>query len=88
MAGIALHAVQPARVNRNHGSLHVYEIVFAQSGVLLTEEMSGLGRTSQGLCIRDPEEPLAGCQCLPGAFRAATRVPQPAVACKLRIFSG
>ena len=37
MAGIALHAVQTARVNRNNGSLHVYQIVFAQSGVLMTE---------------------------------------------------
>jgi hypothetical protein len=35
MARIALHAVQTARVNRNNGSLHVYQIVFAQSGVLL-----------------------------------------------------
>jgi hypothetical protein len=43
MAGIALHAVQTARVNRNNGSLHIYQIVFAQSGVLLAEEMSGLG---------------------------------------------
>jgi hypothetical protein len=33
MAGVALHAVQTARVNRNYGSLHVYQIVFAQSGV-------------------------------------------------------
>ena len=33
MARIALHAVQTARVNRNYGSLHVYQIVFAQSGV-------------------------------------------------------
>lgn len=76
MAGIALHAIQTTRVNRNNGSLHVYQIVFAQSGVLLTEEMSGLGRTNQGLC------------CLPGAFSAAIRVPQHAVACKSRIFSG
>jgi hypothetical protein len=30
VAGIALHAVQPTRVNRNHGSLHVNQIVFAQ----------------------------------------------------------
>jgi hypothetical protein len=33
MAGIALHTVQTARVNRNYGSLHVYQIVFAQSGM-------------------------------------------------------
>jgi hypothetical protein len=45
MPRITLHAVQTARVNRNHGSLHIYQIVFAQSGVPLTEEMSGLGRT-------------------------------------------
>ncbi|HVQ17178.1 MAG TPA: hypothetical protein VMS40_26420 [Vicinamibacterales bacterium] len=32
MAGIALHAIQTARVNRNNGSLHIYQIVFAQSG--------------------------------------------------------
>jgi hypothetical protein len=32
MPGVALHAVQPARVNRNHGSLHINQIVFAQSG--------------------------------------------------------
>jgi len=45
--GVTLHAVQPTRVNRNYGSLHVYQIVFAQSGVLLTElkKMSGWGRT-------------------------------------------
>jgi len=34
MSGIALHAVQTARMNRNYGSLHVYQIVFAQSGSL------------------------------------------------------
>jgi hypothetical protein len=32
MPGVALHAVQPARVNRNYGSLHINQIVFAQSG--------------------------------------------------------
>jgi hypothetical protein len=30
VTGVALHAVQPTRVNRNHGSLHVDQIVFAQ----------------------------------------------------------
>jgi hypothetical protein len=39
MAGIALYAVQTAGVNRHHGSLHIYQIVFAQSGVLLTENV-------------------------------------------------
>jgi hypothetical protein len=43
MARIALHAVQTARVNRNNGSLHVYQIVFAQSGVLLNRGNVRLG---------------------------------------------
>jgi hypothetical protein len=30
MAGIALDPIKPARVNRNHGPLHVNQIVFAQ----------------------------------------------------------
>jgi hypothetical protein len=30
VAGVALHAVQPAAVNRHHGALHVDEIVLAQ----------------------------------------------------------
>ena len=30
MPGVTLHAVQPTRVNRNHGSLHINQIVFAQ----------------------------------------------------------
>jgi hypothetical protein len=32
VAGVALHAVQPTGMNRNHGSLHIYQIVFAQEG--------------------------------------------------------
>ena len=31
VAGVALHAVQPAAVHRHHGALHVNEIVLAQS---------------------------------------------------------
>jgi hypothetical protein len=31
MAGIALHAVKPAAVHRDHGSLHVNQIVLAQT---------------------------------------------------------
>jgi hypothetical protein len=57
VAGVALHAVQPTRVNRNYGSLHVNQIVFAQSGVLLTEEMSGLGRTK--VATRVPQHAAA-----------------------------
>lgn len=30
VAGIALHSIKPAGVNRHDGSLHVYQIVFAQ----------------------------------------------------------
>ena len=30
MSGVALHAVEPTRVNRHHRSLHVNQIVFAQ----------------------------------------------------------
>ena len=89
MARITLHAVQTARVNRNHGSLHVYQIVFAQSGVLLNRrEMSGLGRTSQGLFGISSAERLAGSSVFRGAFRAATRVPHRAFACKFHVFSG
>ena len=58
MAGIALHAVQTARVNRNHGSLHIYQIVFAQSGVLLTEEkMSGLAEPAKGSALEIQKSP-------------------------------
>ena len=32
VAGVALHAVQPAAVHRDHGALHVDEIILAQSG--------------------------------------------------------
>jgi hypothetical protein len=30
MAGVALHAIQPARMNGDYRPLHVYQIVFAQ----------------------------------------------------------
>ena len=30
VAGVALHAVEPAAVNRHHGALHIDEIVLAQ----------------------------------------------------------
>ena len=31
VAGIALHAVKPAAVNRYHGALHINEVVLAQN---------------------------------------------------------
>jgi hypothetical protein len=85
MARVALHAVQPARVNRNYGSLHVNQIVFAQSGVLLTEEMSGLAEPAKGSALEIPRA-LGWLPVSPGAFCAATRVPQHAAACKSRVF--
>jgi hypothetical protein len=32
VAGVTLHAVETAAVNRHHGTLHVNQIVLAQSG--------------------------------------------------------
>src|SRR4030095_580752 len=51
VASVALHAVQPTGVNRDHGSLHVNQIVFAQRGVLVTEVVSGFRRPA----IRVPQ---------------------------------
>jgi hypothetical protein len=34
MARITLHSIQPARMDRHDGSLHVYQIVFAQQLIL------------------------------------------------------
>ena len=34
VARVALHAIQPARVNRDHCALHVNQIVFAQQLIL------------------------------------------------------
>jgi hypothetical protein len=36
MAGVALHAVETATVNRHHGALHVDEIVLAQLLAILS----------------------------------------------------
>jgi hypothetical protein len=34
MTGVALHAIEPAGVDRNHRSLHINQIVFAQQLIL------------------------------------------------------
>ena len=36
VAGVALHAVETAAVNRHHGALHVDEIVLAQTPAILS----------------------------------------------------
>jgi hypothetical protein len=50
VAGVALHAVQPAAVDRDDSALHVYEIVLAQTAsvpFLLDNYCATLGTITQ-----------------------------------------
>ena len=37
VSGITLHAIEPTRMDRHYGALHVYQIVFAQYLILFAE---------------------------------------------------
>lgn len=49
VAGITLHAVQPAAVNRNHRSLHVNQIILAQLLAFLSFKQTLCHKGSWGL---------------------------------------
>jgi hypothetical protein len=56
VAGIALHAVETAAMNRHHRALHVYEIVLAQpaSNPFLRQTLCHIGDEHTNLIIWSP----------------------------------